>query len=47
MTEASRDLMRIASWGVFILAVLFGGWWRRRRAKRNAELSEALRRPTE
>lgn len=45
MTEATGALIRIAAWGVLIIAILFGGWWRRRRAKRNAALSEVLRRP--
>ena len=47
MTEASGVLMRVAAWGVLIMAILFGDWWRRRRAKRNAALREVLRRPSE
>jgi hypothetical protein len=47
MNQAPHDLIRFVGFGVYVLAVSFGGWWRRHRAKRNKELSEVLRRPAD
>lgn len=47
MKEATDDVVRLGMLGLTILVTLLGDWLRRRRNKRNARLSEVLRRPTE